>query len=70
MSRDWLLYLDDIIASAEKIARLTAGRDLEILSPLRLIALPFAARPGALALSWRDGAAASSESRRRRTAGR
>jgi uncharacterized protein with HEPN domain len=28
VSRDWLLYLDDLIASAEKIARLIAGRDL------------------------------------------
>lgn len=26
MSRSWLLYLDDLIESAEKIARLTAGR--------------------------------------------
>lgn len=26
MSRDWLLYLDDLIASAQKIGRLTAGR--------------------------------------------
>ena len=26
MSRDWLLYLDDLIASAEKIGRLTAHR--------------------------------------------
>jgi uncharacterized protein with HEPN domain len=31
VSRDWLLYLDDLIASAEKIARLIAGRDLEAL---------------------------------------
>lgn len=31
MSRDWLLYLDDLIASAEKIGRLTAGRDLKAL---------------------------------------
>jgi len=31
VSRDWLLYLDDLIASAEKIARLTAGRDLAAL---------------------------------------
>ena len=28
MSRDWLLYLDDLIASAEKIGRLIGGRDL------------------------------------------
>jgi uncharacterized protein with HEPN domain len=25
VSRSWLLYLDDLIASAEKIGRLTAG---------------------------------------------
>ena len=31
MSRDWRLFLDDLIASAEKIARLTAGRDLRSL---------------------------------------
>ena len=29
MSRDWLLYLDDLIASAEKIGRMVAGRTLE-----------------------------------------
>ncbi len=29
MSRDWLLYLDDLIASAEKIARLTAAHTVE-----------------------------------------
>lgn len=29
MSRDWLLYLDDLIASAEKIGRMTAGRSLD-----------------------------------------
>lgn len=29
MSRDWLLYLDDIIASAEKIGRLVVGRSYE-----------------------------------------
>lgn len=29
MSRSWLLYLDDLIASAEKIGRLTAGRNIE-----------------------------------------
>lgn len=28
MSRDWLLYLDDLIASAEKIERLIRARDL------------------------------------------
>lgn len=28
MSRDSLLYLDDLIAAAEKIGRLVAGRDL------------------------------------------
>lgn len=28
MSRDWLLYLDDLIASAEKVLRLTQGRSL------------------------------------------
>jgi len=31
MSRDWLLYLDDLIASAEKIGRLTLGLDLDAL---------------------------------------
>lgn len=31
MSRDWLLYLDDLIASAEKIGRLTTGRSLDSL---------------------------------------
>lgn len=31
MSRDWLLYLDDLIASAEKIGRLVSGRDLAAL---------------------------------------
>lgn len=25
MSRDWLLYLDDLVASAQKIGRMTAG---------------------------------------------
>lgn len=29
MSRDWLLYVDDIVASAEKIGRLTRGRSYE-----------------------------------------
>ncbi len=29
MSRSWLLYLDDIIASAEKVARLLNGRSYE-----------------------------------------
>ena len=29
MSRSWLLYLDDLIASAEKIGRLVLGRDPE-----------------------------------------
>ena len=29
MSRSWLLYLDDLIASAEKIGRLVLGRTLE-----------------------------------------
>lgn len=28
MSRDWRLYLDDLIASAEKIGRLVGGREL------------------------------------------
>lgn len=28
MSRSWLLYLDDLIASAERIGRLTAGRTI------------------------------------------
>lgn len=31
MPRDWLLYLDDLIASGEKIGRLTAGRDAAAL---------------------------------------
>ena len=29
VSRSWLLYLDDLIASAQKIGRLTAGRTIE-----------------------------------------
>ncbi len=29
MSRSWLLYLDDLIASAEKIGRLVLGRTLD-----------------------------------------
>lgn len=29
MSRSWLLYLDDLIASAEKIGRLMAGHTIE-----------------------------------------
>ncbi len=29
MSRSWLLYLDDLIASAERIGRLTVGRSIE-----------------------------------------
>ncbi len=29
MSRDWLLYVDDIIASAEKIKRLLQGRTFD-----------------------------------------
>lgn len=29
VSRSWLLYLDDLIASAEKIGRLTTGRTVE-----------------------------------------
>lgn len=29
MSRSWLLYLDDLIASAEKIERMTAGRNFD-----------------------------------------
>lgn len=29
MSRDWLLYVDDIVASAEKIGRLVHGRSFE-----------------------------------------
>ena len=29
MSRDWLLYLDDLIAAAEKIGRCTAGRSVD-----------------------------------------
>ena len=29
MSRSWLLYLDDLIASAQKIGRLTAGYTIE-----------------------------------------
>lgn len=27
MSRDWLLYLDDLIASAQKVGRIVNGRD-------------------------------------------
>lgn len=29
MSRDWLLYLDDLIDSAEKIGRFVAGRNFD-----------------------------------------
>jgi uncharacterized protein with HEPN domain len=29
VSRSWLLYLDDLIASAEKIGRLTSGHSIE-----------------------------------------
>jgi len=29
VSRDWLLFLDDLIASAEKIGRMTEGMDAE-----------------------------------------
>ena len=29
MSRDWLLYLDDLIASAEKVQRFLKGRSLD-----------------------------------------
>ncbi|MBI5619238.1 MAG: DUF86 domain-containing protein [Gammaproteobacteria bacterium] len=29
MSRSWLLYLDDLIASAEKIGRMVSGRTLD-----------------------------------------
>lgn len=32
MSRDWLLFLDDLIASAQKIGRITAGRSAEALA--------------------------------------
>lgn len=32
MSRDWLLFLDDLIASAEKIRRIIRGRDARELS--------------------------------------
>jgi len=31
VSRSWLLYLDDLIGGAEKIARLTTGRDVAAL---------------------------------------
>ena len=31
MSRSWLLFLDDLIGSAEKIARIVAGRDAQAL---------------------------------------
>ncbi|HEX7705622.1 MAG TPA: DUF86 domain-containing protein [Thermoanaerobaculia bacterium] len=31
MSRNWLLYLDDLIASAEKISRFVTGQTLESL---------------------------------------
>jgi len=27
MSRDWLIYLDDMVSSCEKVARFTAGMD-------------------------------------------
>ena len=32
MSRDWLLFLDDLIASAQKIGRITTGRSAEVLA--------------------------------------
>jgi uncharacterized protein with HEPN domain len=32
MSRDWLLFLDDLIASAQKIGRLTQGLNAEQLA--------------------------------------
>ena len=32
MSRSWLLYLDDLIESAEKIERFVAGRTLAAFS--------------------------------------
>ena len=32
MSRDWLLYLDDLIDSAEKIGRFVTGRTFETFS--------------------------------------
>ena len=32
MSRDWLLYLDDLIDSAEKIGRFVSGRTFETFS--------------------------------------
>jgi uncharacterized protein with HEPN domain len=32
MSRDWLLFLDDLIASAQKMARLTQGLNAEQLA--------------------------------------
>lgn len=31
MSRRWLLYLDDLIASAEKISRFVSGRTIDLL---------------------------------------
>jgi len=33
MSRDWLLYLDDLIDSAEKIGRFVAGRTFDTFVP-------------------------------------
>ncbi|MCU0929380.1 MAG: DUF86 domain-containing protein [Burkholderiaceae bacterium] len=32
MSRSWLLYLDDLIAAGEKLARIAAGRSRETLA--------------------------------------
>ena len=37
MSRDWLLYLDDLIDSAEKIQRFLKGRSLETFASDELL---------------------------------
>ncbi len=37
MSRDWLLYLDDLIDSAEKIERFLKGRSLDAFTADELL---------------------------------
>ena len=37
MSRDWLLYLDDLIESAEKIERFLKGRSLDAFTADELL---------------------------------
>ncbi len=44
MSRDWLLFLDDLIASAQKIGRLTRGLDAAVHHVPALLAEALALR--------------------------